>query len=76
MTLTPNDRASALWLKLRAHMADRLETLRAMNDGELEPIATAKLRGRIAEVKNLLALDEDDEGTAQPEDGIADVLLK
>lgn len=57
MTLSNEERQSALWLKLRAHLEDRLEALRFQNDGDRTPEETAKIRGRIAEVKNMLALD-------------------
>ena len=59
MVLDAVDRQKAVWLKLRAHLVDRLTTLRASNDGDKSPIETAKLRGRIAELK--LLLSEDDE---------------
>lgn len=64
MTLTPIERTSALWQKLRAHYTERLAELRTRNDGGLDPQATARLRGQIAEVKILLTLG--DESTAQP----------
>lgn len=68
MKLTHADRASAAWQRLRAHYAERLSVLRSMNDGDIDEVATARLRGRIAEIKNLLALD-DDEDPAQLADG-------
>jgi hypothetical protein len=54
--LTPADRQSAVWLKLKEHYTKRLNTLREQNDGNLDLEATAKIRGRIAEAKQFLAL--------------------
>lgn len=58
MRLTEQEIHSAVWIKLRDHMADRLEALRCQNDGDLDPLATARLRGRIAAIKELLALGQ------------------
>ena len=57
--LTPQDRQSSPWLKVKQHLEARLAKLRAENDGDLPIEKTAKLRGRIAEVKALMALDAD-----------------
>jgi hypothetical protein len=54
-----HDRQSAVWLRLRAHYEARLLLLRSSNDGNLSAEQTAKIRGRIAEVKALLALEKD-----------------
>lgn len=57
MRLTDEERASPAWQKLRRYMEDELATLRIANDAsDLDPISTARLRGRIAELKTLLAL--------------------
>lgn len=56
MTLTDLERQSALWQKLAAHLSERLDAQRARNDGELSPEETHKLRGRIAQIKEILAL--------------------
>ena len=58
--LSKNDKLSALWAKITVHLEDRLAELRAQNDGDLTEAQTAKHRGRIAEVKSLLDLGEDD----------------
>ena len=63
LILAPIERQSAIWLKLKKHYEARLELLRAKNDGNLDAIETVRLRGRIAEIKGLLALD--DPGPAQ-----------
>ena len=57
--LTPQDRQSASWLKLKERYEARLATLRAQNDSELDERKTARLRGRIAEVKAFLSLGTD-----------------
>jgi hypothetical protein len=56
MTLTPQDLQSATWRKLEAHLTERLTALRAQNDGELDETSTARLRGRLAQIKEILAL--------------------
>ena len=56
--LTPGDLISPTWARLRKHMEARLQSLRAKNDNDLDPIATAKLRGEIKVLKNLIALSE------------------
>lgn len=57
-TLTP------LWAAMRQHYERRLQNLRSQNDSTtLDPIKTAELRGRIAEVKAILNLDQPDKGT-------------
>jgi hypothetical protein len=52
------DRNSSTWNKIRRHYEARLETMRRKNDGVLTPEETARLRGRIAEIKNLLAIGD------------------
>lgn len=51
------ERQSPLWLKLKSHMEKRIAALRVKNDSDKDTEATAKLRGRIAELKILAALD-------------------
>lgn len=55
-TLNENDQQSATWKKLEKYLQDRLETLRAENDRTRGAKETEKLRGKIAAVKELLAL--------------------
>lgn len=45
---------SALWQKLSAELTKRLDLLRQKNDGNHDPMETAKIRGQIAEVKTML----------------------
>lgn len=59
MTLDPRDKYDPVFKKLMQHFTERLATLRAQNDGALDPIETANMRGRIAEVKGFLALAQD-----------------
>ena len=66
-TLTPGDLISPTWARLRKHMEARLQSLRVKNDNDLDPIATAKLRGEVRALKNLLALSE-----SQPRQMVAD----
>lgn len=53
-----NDRNSPTWRKLREHLQEKLQSLRARNDSDLDAIATAKLRGEIRAIRNTLALGE------------------
>jgi hypothetical protein len=57
MELTHPDRQSETWKKIKTHLTARLQTLREKNDGQLDPIQTAQLRGEIGECKKLLALE-------------------
>lgn len=57
--LTNGQRASEAWLVIKAHLQDELDLLRQRNDGDHDAIATAKIRGQIAHVKAMLALDKD-----------------
>lgn len=57
--LTPSERSSVLMDKLVAHWTERLAMLRTRNEGPLGELATADLRGRIAECKAAIALSVD-----------------
>lgn len=63
MPLSEIDRQSKVWVLLKARATEKLETLRKQNDGDLDPQATAKIRGRILELNNLLAWGE---GSPEP----------
>ena len=56
--LDATDRQSLTWRNLSAHIAQRLQKLRAQNDNDLDPISTARLRGEVKSLKYLLALGE------------------
>lgn len=55
-TLHPQDRTNPLWLRLEAHMQQKLAELREMNDSTVPLERTENWRGRIAQLKELLAL--------------------
>lgn len=57
--LTKEDKDSKLWHKLMAHWEEKLSALRAQNDGDKAENITANLRGRIAEVKANLSLNNE-----------------
>ena len=57
--LTAADKQSATWRRLRAHLEQELINKRGQNDGALDPIQTAKLRGHIESLKGLIALSDD-----------------
>ena len=54
-SLTDGERSHPLWAKLDAHLQARMAILRAKNDGPLDPLLTATIRGQITEVKALLS---------------------
>jgi len=64
MNLTVEERTSPLWRKIKEHLEARITGLRTANDGFLDEIETARVRGRIAEAKGLINL----ESTAQAPD--------
>lgn len=58
--LTEAERRSVLWRKITRHAEARIAELRGNNDAiSLSERDTAAIRGRIGELKNLLALGED-----------------
>lgn len=59
--LSDTDAHSEAWLRIKEHLEQRLKAYRSQNDGDLDEIKTAKLRGRINELKYLLALDQKDD---------------
>lgn len=54
MTLTKQERNDPLWLKLKAEYESRLAQLRKDNDKDMSETETAKLRGRIAELRRII----------------------
>lgn len=52
--LNPIDVQSACWQTLKKHIEQKIEKYRDANDRDQTPEKTAKLRGRIAELKSLL----------------------
>ena len=62
--LTDGERHHPLWTRLSAHLTERLRELRGRNDGPLNEIETATLRGQINTLKGIIAL-----GDGPPSDG-------
>lgn len=56
MKLTEHESQTAVWLKLETYFKEQLESLRCQNDGDLNELDTAKLRGRVATLKAILSL--------------------
>jgi hypothetical protein len=57
--LTPQERDSVLWRRLKQQFALMLQTRRESNDTPFDPIVTASLRGEITILKYLLDLETD-----------------
>lgn len=57
--LTPSDKASQVWHRLKIELDRRLSHARLRNDQPLPEADTAALRGEIRTLKNLIALGED-----------------
>lgn len=57
--LTAIEQASPLWGKLMVYFEGRKRSLRAKNEGDLDPIQTAKVRGQLAELRALMTLNEE-----------------
>jgi hypothetical protein len=53
-----HEAASALWVKLREHYLSRLDLYRTKLEGSLTHEETLVLRGRIKEIRSLLALEQ------------------
>lgn len=54
-----SDRISSTWIKLNAHLTERLAILRSQLEADIDEQRSTRLRGQIFEVKALLALNED-----------------
>lgn len=59
MYLTQTQRDSPLWGAISKHLQERLALLRKQNDDQPSESDTQKLRGRIREVKALMAIADD-----------------
>jgi hypothetical protein len=59
LRLTFEERHNPLWVKLAEHLQSEIERLRVKNDKDMDAVLTANVRGRIAILKELLALAED-----------------
>lgn len=58
LALTESDRLSPTWTRLKKHLQGRLEALHNELEQDLPEEKTAKVRGRLAEVKSLLSLEK------------------
>ena len=58
LLLELGDVQSPTWRKLKAHFEERLKVARETNDHEQPEEKTARLRGEIRVLKELLALDK------------------
>jgi hypothetical protein len=56
--LSQLETGSPLWAKLTGHFQRRIEDLRAQLEGDRTDSATASLRGRIAEIRAIMSLNE------------------
>jgi len=57
--LSPEERLSVVWSKLKAHINEQIEFCRIQNDKALTSEETSNLRGRIAAYKQLLRAEQD-----------------
>lgn len=57
--LSESEKLHPIWLRLKAHLTNKLDILRRRNDGALDPIPTAELRGHIRCLKATIALGDD-----------------
>ena len=55
--LTPQERDSALWKRLKEEVERDLKVMRVQNDGDKGIEETAKLRGKIAQAKRFLGYE-------------------
>jgi hypothetical protein len=59
LKLTPGERLSPVWIKVRDHLEVMLEIDRTKNERSLSAEDTARLRGRIGCLREILALGVD-----------------
>lgn len=59
MTLLDSDKKSGTWLRLKQHLEEQIDLCRRKNDGDIDQLATASLRGEIRALKRILMLGED-----------------
>ena len=58
--LTEYEAHQSSWAKIKTHLNDQLRIFREQNDNDLDEIKTAKIRGKISLIKELLAADKTD----------------
>jgi len=56
--LNEAERQSALWIRLKAHLEQQLAIQRERNDNPNDDKQGERIRGRIAQLKDMLALDK------------------
>lgn len=66
--LTDGERIHPLWARLTDHFETQLQMLRQKNDNPQSEMETATLRGRIAALKAVLALGDDQPPTGEESD--------
>lgn len=66
--LTPGDRQSDTWARIKKHLTERREQLRRELEKDADEAQTAKLRGGVRELMLLLDLERD-EPNLPPHDG-------
>lgn len=69
--LSPIERNSSTWVKIKRHLEERLASLRERNEKHHDDRKTAQLRSSIAEVRHLMSLG-DALPTPPPEDEFKD----
>lgn len=57
--LTKGERNTLVWIRIKGHLKDMLQRKREDNDTSMDELQTAKIRGEIALLKEILDLDED-----------------
>lgn len=58
--LTPTEKSSGCWVRLSAHLTDMLAELREQNDQLLTEQQTGALRGRIAQLKAVISIADEE----------------
>lgn len=64
-TIYDSDRATPLWIRLKAHYEDRLKMLRLQNDSPMDDARRNFHIGKIAECKYFLELDVEQRPSSQ-----------
>lgn len=57
--LSGHDKVHPLWMRLKAHLEDRLASARRQNDRPQSEAETALLRGEIKALNRIIALGDD-----------------
>lgn len=59
IAFTAQDKQTIQWAKMQEYWTQQLAQLRSQNDHDMPEVATAKLRGRIQQIKAFLSMDEE-----------------